>query len=215
MNTAGTMSGATWSAAPEPAQSEPDVSRPCGGCGRPLTDPLTGLLDRATWTVRADAALDRCRAAGQPTALTIIDLDWFKRINDTFGHPAGDAVVRAVASVLRDRVATDAVVGRYGGHADEFLILLPGTALAPARAAANAILGGIRELTVRTPAARDRTAVIAGLTASGGVAALPPDDPATAGAAPGGDLSDLLLDADVALRAAKRGGRDRICVLPA
>jgi diguanylate cyclase (GGDEF)-like protein len=201
-------------AQPAAAVRNPDPARhgepaPCHACGRPLTDPLTGLLDRGTWTVRAGAAFERLAVTGEPVALVIVDLDHFKRINDSFGHPAGDAVLRAVAGLLHDRATGEALIGRYGGHADEFLVLLPGQGLPPALAVANAILRGVRELSVRTSATRGSSVTIAGRTASLGVAAC------AAGERPGGGLPDLLLDADVALRAAKRGGRDRVCVLPA
>ncbi|MDG4830864.1 GGDEF domain-containing protein [Solwaraspora sp. WMMD1047] len=210
MTTARTMPPAAETAA---AVRHPDQARhgeppPCHACGRPLTDPLTGLLDRGTWTARAGTAFERRAVAGEPVALVIVDLDCFKRINDTFGHPAGDAVLRAVADLLRDRVPEEALTGRYGGHADEFLVLLPGQGLPPALAVAETIRRGVRELSVRTSATRGSSVTITGRTASLGVAAC------LAGDRPGGRLPDLLLDADVALRTAKRGGRDRVCALP-
>ena len=198
---------------PEPLQwtSWPAGGGPpsCHACGRPVTDPLTDLPDRATWTVRANRALAGCRRERRPAALLIIDLDRFKEINDTHGHPAGDAVLRAVAGLLRRSAPAGAVIGRYSGHADEFLVLVPGADLAPALSVAGRIRHGIRSLAVLARASRDTTVTITGRTASVGLAAHPGADPTCTW------LQDLLLDADLALRSAKRDGRDRIGVVPA
>lgn len=207
MTSTRTMSEKATSSVPIPSEPAADDIPPCHACGRPWTDQLTNLLDRATWTTRADLAFESCRVDRQPVTLIILDLDWFKSINDNHGHPAGDAVLRAVAALLRREVAGDAVVGRYGGHADEFLVLLPGTELGPALTVAEQIRRDIRTLAVRTRASRDTAVTITGQTASVGVAGRAADDPSGAG------LADLLLDADVALRAAKRGGRDRVSVV--
>ncbi|MGY1451823.1 GGDEF domain-containing protein [Streptomyces sp. SS8] len=182
-----------------------------GGGHHPLTDDLTGLLVRRAWEIRASQALASARRQHRPLALLLGDLDRFKAVNDTYGHLAGDAVLRAAADVLR-RVgsaarnsAEGAVCGRYGGHAgDEFLALLPGAGAEEAMAAARLVQQGVREMSVPAPVSRGTTVTITGQTVSLGVAVWDPADPA-----PGG-LSDLLLDSDVALREVKRAGGGRI-----
>ncbi|MCG3041177.1 GGDEF domain-containing protein [Streptomyces fenghuangensis] len=181
------------------------------GGHHPLTDDLTGLLVRRAWEIRASQALASARRQHRPLALLLGDLDRFKAVNDTYGHLAGDAVLRAAADVLRrvgsaaPSCAGDAVCGRYGGHAgDEFLALLPGAGAEEAMAVARLVQRGVREMSVPAPVSRGTTVTITGQTVSLGVAVWDPADPA-----PGG-LSDLLLDSDVALREVKRAGGGRI-----
>ncbi|MGD9484396.1 GGDEF domain-containing protein [Streptomyces sp. TRM70308] len=176
---------------------------PCAECGRDLVDGLTGVLDRQVWDGRALAALAAARDAGQPVALLLADLDGFKSVNDTYGHLAGDAVLRAAAAVL-SRI-DGAVVGRYGGHTgDEFLVLLPGLSLSEALAAARTALAGVRGQTVGAHTGRGATVALTGQTVSLGVAECVPHGP------PQEALFGLLLDCDVALRAAKRDGGDQV-----
>ncbi|MCI0385799.1 GGDEF domain-containing protein [Streptomyces sp. CNQ085] len=178
-----------------------------GGGHHPLTDDLTGLLVRRAWEIRASQALASARRRHRPLALLLGDLDRFKAVNDTYGHLAGDAVLRAAADVLLRAGSTvgDSVCGRYGGYAgDEFLVLLPGAGAEEAMAAARLVQRGVREMSVPAPVSRGTTVTITGQTVSLGVAVWDPADPA-----PGG-LSDLLLDSDVALRDVKRAGGGRI-----
>ncbi len=99
------------------------------------TDELTGLLNRRGLEADLDRALGRARRQGEQGLLMICDLDDFKAINDGYGHPAGDAVLRAVGGLLRDRARTSDSVARLGG--DEFAMLLtnsfPGLATALGR----------------------------------------------------------------------------------
>ncbi|WP_078591629.1 GGDEF domain-containing protein [Streptomyces megasporus] len=186
---------------PEECASSPSC---CSRGGhRPPTDDLTGLLVRRAWEIRASQALAFARNRHRPLAVVMGDLDRFKSINDTYGHLAGDAVLRAAAGVLR-RVE-GAVTGRYGGHAgDEFLMLLPDTGAGEAMATARRVRQEIRELSVPAPIGRGTTVTITGMTISLGVYAWDPVGPA-----PGG-LSDLLLDSDAALREVKRAGGDGV-----
>jgi diguanylate cyclase (GGDEF)-like protein len=182
---------------------------PRGG-HHPLADDLTGLLVRGAWEIRASQALASARRQHRPLALLLGDLDRFKSVNDTYGHLAGDAVLRAAADVLRR--LEGAVCGRYGGHAgDEFLALLPGAGAEEALAAARLVQRGVREMSVPARVSRGTTVTITGQTVSLGVAVW---DPAGSGS---GGLSDLLLDSDVALREVKRegGGRIRLAGAPA
>ncbi|MCT2593538.1 GGDEF domain-containing protein [Streptomyces sp. N2-109] len=174
----------------------------CALCRKPLTDRLTGVLDRLEWDNRAARAAARARRHGQPMALILADLDRFKAVNDRYGHLAGDAVLRAVAGAL-DRTE-NSIVGRYGGHAgDEFLILLPGATEDEALAVARGAQEAVRRLSVSARSSRSSTVTLTGQAVSMGVAAY-----GGPGASRGG-LADLLLDADVALRAAKSAGGDR------
>lgn len=154
-------------------------------------DALTGLLNRRAFdTVLAEEA-DRARRFGHPFALVLFDLDHFKSVNDTHGHPAGDAVLAAVARVLESGVRTIDRVARVGG--EEFAVLLMETTAPEALAGAERLVEAVR---VRPIAAGD--ALMLPVTISAGVATFPEHEGA-----------HLLQEADKALYAAKRGGRDR------
>jgi len=161
-------------------------------------DGLTGVANRR----RFDEALEEaCSAAGQhgaPLSLVLIDLDHFKRLNDSQGHQIGDEALRAMATLLATRAESrGGLVARFGG--EEFAWLLPGVALDAARAEAEAFRLVVRDARIR----HDGTASGV-MTASLGVTA------ATGNAAP---LS-LVAAADAALYRAKSGGRDRVEVEP-
>jgi len=89
------------------------------------TDSLTRLPNRGYWEEEVAVTAARCRASGQEAALMMVDIDYFKAINDRHGHPAGDDVIRAVAAILRGALRDNDVAGRYGG--EEFGVLLPET----------------------------------------------------------------------------------------
>ncbi|GAB3435078.1 GGDEF domain-containing protein [Actinophytocola sediminis] len=181
------------------------VSGPrCATCGQPLgyrsTDKLTGMLDRGGWDRAAAEVLDQVGAG--PAVMLMIDIDRFKEVNDTHGHLAGDAVLRAVALVIRGVVRQLDVVGRYGGHGgDEFLVLLPGTDRECGERLAQTILAQIRAAAVPAPSARDGITTFTGLTASIGVA--------TRATCADHDLVGLLHGADAALLRAKESGRNQ------
>src|SRR5664280_2495198 len=88
---------------------------------RATTDPLTGLLNRAAFEDRAQAELARAGRTGRGLALAMLDLDHFKRFNDRYGHPAGDAALTAVAGTIARTVRGIDAAGRYGG--EEFIVL--------------------------------------------------------------------------------------------
>lgn len=156
-------------------------------------DALTGLLNRRAFEVLLAEETDRARRLGQPLALVIFDLDHFKRINDTHGHPAGDAVLAAAARVLEAGVRSIDRVARIGG--EELAAVLMGTG--PAEAL---------EVSARLVAALSETPV----TAAGGVS-LRFTGSAGAATAPehGTTAADLIAAADRALYEAKGGGRNR------
>ena len=110
------------------------------------TDAITGLLNHRGAVDAIDAAMSRSQRSGHPCALLFLDLDRFKSLNDTYGHPAGDAALREVGSVLRERTRAGDSLGRWGG--EEFVVLLPDTGLAGARVAAEAIRTGVAERTL-------------------------------------------------------------------
>jgi two-component system, cell cycle response regulator len=156
-------------------------------------DALTGLLNRRAFDALLAEETERARRLGHPLALVLLDLDNFKAINDTHGHPAGDAVLVAAARVLASEVRSIDRVARIGG--EEFAVVLMETAADGALAAAWRLVEAIRKRTVEAGAG-----VELGFTASAGVAVLP---------AHGESGGGLLATADAALYEAKRGGRDR------
>jgi diguanylate cyclase (GGDEF)-like protein len=163
------------------------------------TDPKTGLLNMRGWREAAAKELARADRAGAVVGLLMVDLDHFKQINDTWGHPAGDDVLQAVADVLRSETRPADVVGRFGG--EEFVILLPDTDGPAAGAAAERIRTRVAELSVISTDKRGDPAVISGRTTSVGLA-VRPDHAST--------LSDLLQAADAAVYAAKEAGRNQV-----
>jgi len=157
-------------------------------------DPLTGLENRQEFHRRLEEELERARRFGRPCALIMLDVDHFKAINDTHGHPAGDEALRRIAGVLCRQVRRIDHVARYGG--EEFVMLLPETGPEGAEGLAERIRAGIAAHP--TPLGPDLEQRI---TASLGVASYPADADAAA---------DLVRAADLALYAAKRAGRDRV-----
>jgi diguanylate cyclase (GGDEF)-like protein len=91
------------------------------------TDPLTGLYNRRYLMTSLDQEMERTRRTGLPTSLIMLDLDHFKRLNDTYGHQFGDAVLCRVAALLRDNLRKLDIPCRYGG--EEFAVILPGSRL--------------------------------------------------------------------------------------
>jgi len=152
-------------------------------------DPLTGLLNRAPLATRLDEAIGMSDPASAPPVLLAIDLDHFKRINDRFGHEAGDRVLCAVARSIEREVGAAGAVFRIGG--EEFLVLLG--------AHGERVACGTAER-VRRAIAGDEMIVGHPVTVSIGVAALEVPD----------DRESWMRRADGRLYEAKRGGRDRV-----
>lgn len=162
-------------------------------------DFLTGLLNRSEILAALERELSRAAREEKPTTVILCDVDHFKRVNDTLGHAAGDAVLKEVSRRLKLDLRPYDVVGRYGG--EEFLIILPGcNAEAGARRA-----DGIRHLVakdrIHTPEGETSTTISMGVTST--VARR--DHP----------IAEFLHEADVSLYAAKTNGRNRVEVFSA
>ncbi len=164
-------------------------------------DALTGLLNRGALDMSALGLVARWQRDGQPLSCLVIDIDHFKQVNDTFGHHAGDAVLREVAQALDNSRRASDVAGRYGG--EEFCILCPHTDEHQATALANRILRKVRAIPL--PGRAECFASV-----SIGVAQL-------RGATGSKELlwRTLFADADRALYQAKEQGRDRYVVVSA
>lgn len=161
------------------------------------TDGLTGVMNRRAFDENFAREAARCARDGQPLSLLMIDIDWFKAYNDTYGHPMGDQCLRQVSGCLADCVRRPAdTIARYGG--EEFVVLLPETDTEGARRVAEHMAERLRNLDIRH-AASDYGRV----TASVGVAT-------GMGRTLRTDFARLLTVADNALYNAKSAGRNRV-----
>jgi two-component system, cell cycle response regulator len=163
-----------------------------------LTDELTGLYNRRYLVAHIDELMTRISGEGVGVALLIFDIDHFKRVNDTYGHPTGDEVLRQVARRARDSVRSDDLVARLGG--EEFAVVMPETDLSIAAAVADRLRLEIASKPFRLPAGGQLN-----VTVSIGVTI----------ANTGREGRDQLLErADNALYEAKSAGRDRVIARP-
>jgi diguanylate cyclase (GGDEF)-like protein len=161
------------------------------------TDTLTGMMNRRAFLDVAAREQARSTRHGYPLSVLLVDVDFFKRVNDTHGHPAGDAVLQAVARTLTATSRAADVACRWGG--EEFVIALPQTELGGAVLAAERFRAAIERMSVTLP-----NGIVVELTASIGAAS----------AASPWTLEPLLASADAALYAAKLAGRNRVSVAP-
>ena len=159
-----------------------------------LRDELTGAPNRRAVTAYAQAQFDQAQRLGVPLTLALIDLDHFKRVNDTLGHAAGDAVLRALAQAAQEVLRGQDRLGRWGG--EEWLLVMPGTAAAEV----PAVFERLRQCFATTPAEGLEGAH--GCSFSMGAAALTADT---------GSLDALIAQCDHQLYRAKQEGRDRLC----
>ncbi len=165
---------------------------------RATVDALTRLYTRDYGLRRLDEAFSLGSRTDEPTSVILLDIDHFKRVNDTFGHAGGDLVLRAVAAAMREECRVTDVAARHGG--EEFLLVLPATDSAGARILAERI----RERLARERVVFDGVTI--SVTASFGVASIAAD--AYVSFSP----EELVKRADEALYAAKRAGRDTVVV---
>lgn len=157
------------------------------------TDGLTGLTNHRSFQSRFEDLLQRAQRHGHRVALLLCDVDHFKKVNDTYGHPIGDEVLRRVARVLQEVPRKIDVPARYGG--EEFAVLLDNVDVTQAKAVAERIRIEISKLVVET----DKGPL--SVTESIGIAAFPDD---------GADRATLIERADLALYHAKHAGRNRV-----
>lgn len=156
-------------------------------------DSLTGMLNRRSFLVEFERELARVRRGGSVLSVAMFDLDHFKRLNDLYGHPAGDEVLRSVAASMQASIRQPDILGRYGG--EEFALLMPDTDADMAMRVAERIRVAVQMNGVEWNGQR------LSITLSGGIAAF----------ATHGTTSDgLVCAADAALYEAKRAGRNRI-----
>ncbi|NOK02000.1 MULTISPECIES: diguanylate cyclase [Myxococcus] len=163
------------------------------------TDALTGLSNRRAFEERLNDEFARSRRYGAPLSLVMLDIDHFKRINDSFGHPFGDHVLKAVAQTARARLREVDLLARYGG--EEFIALLPETGPADALRVCERVRDAIAALELEHVGGSGKPQCVR-LTASLGVATVPSSDLPSAEA--------LLRAADASLYAAKGAGRNRV-----
>ncbi|MFE5564731.1 MFS transporter [Amycolatopsis japonica] len=159
------------------------------------TDRKTGLLNAETWKTLAENEVGKARGHRAPVGVLMIDVDKFKSVNDTYGHLAGDRVLRVLAQTIVDSVRSYDICARFGG--EEFVVLLPGADTAKATEVADRVCSAVRAMRFDEESAMGDLR----LSVSIGVAAYPEA---------GEDVGDLLVAADNVLFAAKDAGRDRV-----
>jgi len=160
-------------------------------------DALTGLLNRGAFDHQLQLEFERARRYQRPLSLVMIDIDWFKSVNDRYGHVTGDRVLSAVGQVVRASLRGCDHAGRFGG--EELVILLPETGADGAWLVADRIRQSVMELVVHVPD------VALSVTVSAGVAERQAEHT---------ELTELVASADRALYRAKHAGRNRVTVSP-
>lgn len=157
-----------------------------------LIDPLTGLPNRAGWGERLELEMARWKRYGGELALAVLDIDHFKRINDGYGHLAGDKVLKIIASELAKRLRKTDFIARFGG--EEFVLLIPSTPLEGGRQLLQTLLDGVEQCPFHFRGERVSITLSAGLTSF-----------------VSGESSEKVFErADQALYRAKSGGRNRV-----
>jgi len=164
-----------------------------------LTDSLTGLYNRRYFTVHLDGLLARMREGARGPALLMIDIDWFKRVNDAHGHAAGDEVLREVTARITRHVRAFDLLARYGG--EEFVVVLPDTD----RRVAEAVAERLRVVVAEQPIRVSQPPTDLSISVSIGLAITEDANETSA---------SLLRRADEALYAAKGRGRNRVVAFP-
>lgn len=162
-----------------------------------LSDRLTGLANRAAFEQQSQKLWDESQQGGTPMCLLLLDLDKFKSVNDTYGHPAGDEVLRTVGKVLKQAARPQDIAARYGG--EEMVLVLPDTPRAIAAVIAETLRKAIQSKPVEHEGLR------LNVTASIGVASWEPGSPLKT-------LAHLIKAADLSLYNAKHTGRNRVKV---
>jgi len=159
------------------------------------TDPLTGLYNYGYLLEILEREMERSRRTGIPVSLIMIDLDYFKKINDTYGHETGNNILKDISNIMCDQIRRVDIPCRYGG--EEFSVILPGTKLLSGVRAADRLRATMGSRVIRIDGEQLR------LTASFGVDAYVPGDNLSA--------HEFITRADNFLLKAKDGGRNRVC----
>ena len=157
------------------------------------TDELTGLANRRTVMQRLEEESQRSQRLGEPLCITIFDLDHFKQINDTHGHPFGDFVLKRIAETMKEALRSYDILGRIGG--EEFILVSPETGIDEAARQADRVRRRVSEQAINDGTREVR------LTVSAGVTAVADDDET---------IGSILRRADAALYQAKQEGRNRV-----
>jgi diguanylate cyclase (GGDEF)-like protein len=157
-------------------------------------DAKTGLLNVSTWEREAEIELSRSARTRQSLALAIMDIDHFKRVNDTYGHGVGDEVIKTIADILQKQKRASDTAGRLGG--EEFALILPEATLDSAVAAGERLRKLVAEHVIAAGGTRIPVTISVGASIC---------HAATSG------VEELLQQADLALYEAKRSGRNRVC----
>jgi diguanylate cyclase (GGDEF)-like protein len=161
-----------------------------------IYDTLTNLFNRRHFEERLSAETQKAFESESNLSIIMVDIDHFKKVNDTFGHDGGDKVLREIASLLKNSVRQHDTVARYGG--EEFVLLLPGAPLDPT----NMVAERIRRSVENTPFDMGQTKIR--ITISLGISNFPIHRMKS--------KEELVKMADLALYDAKRGGRNRVCI---
>lgn len=157
-----------------------------------ITDPLTRIMNRRGITVGLLDAMAQAERYRTPLTVGMADIDNFKDVNDTYGHEAGDRVLKDIAAILSDALRMPDKVGRYGG--EEFLIVLPHTSLTQGRKITERIRASVSKWDFNLGSRKIRLTISIGVTQF----------------KPGEDLEQFLSHADKALYEAKKGGRNLV-----
>ena len=160
------------------------------------TDSLTGIANRKAFDKRLMDSIEESITGKQPMVLMMIDIDFFKKFNDTYGHPAGDQILRLVARTLLSNVKGQDMAARYGG--EEFAIILPATPLSAGLRVAEVLRKAVESKEVTNKVSNER---LGSISISVGVAEY----------VVGESSEDLITRADTALYEAKRTGRNKVC----
>lgn len=166
-----------------------------------ITDSLTGLYNRRHFNKLAEDEIIRVLRYSRPLSVMMFDIDFFKRINDTFGHTAGDAVLKMVATITKEIVRTNDIPARYGG--EEFIVLVPETTVRGVATVAERLRRGIEDITVQTEKGPITTTASFGVSDFLEKTKLMPQERI---------LSEFIANADRAMYASKNAGRNRVTI---
>jgi len=166
-----------------------------------ITDSLTGLYNRRHFNKLAEDEISRALRYSRPLSVSMFDIDFFKRVNDTFGHTTGDMVLKMVAIITKEMIRTTDIPARYGG--EEFIVLLPETAVAGAATVAERLRKRIEDTAVQAENCPITITVSFGVSDYLGKTNSKPHERV---------LSEFVANADRAMYASKNAGRNRVTV---